>query len=188
MFFAENVIEFYKLFDEENHPEFTEEERELVKDRHSQYFIEGIHIWDGKQGVYSNHGQLQFIKNVNGSDIIEYLCKIVNLFSFEGHFSLDFHGFCRKDDDLIYTHASQNTSLFLLDEEQSFFINSVESKARLRNHFKSMSKNDLLADWFFAHDSVSNYQRSGVRPERLISAIIYFEPTEIHVREIFENG
>ncbi len=187
MFFAENVIEFYKLFDEENYPNFSEEEKQLVSDRHSQYFVEGIHIWDGKQGVYSNHGQFQFIKNVDGTDIIEYICKMIDLFSFEGFFAIDFHGFCRKSNDLIFTHASQNTSLFLLKEKQSFFINSVEAKTKLRDHFKSKSKNDLLSDWFFAHDNISNYRRSGVIPERLISSIIYFEPSALHVREIFSE-
>ena len=179
------VTQLNKLFDDTNYPKFSEKEEQAIFDLRATYFEEGINIWKGHAGVYSQHGQVQFVKTVDDK-IIDYICTVIKLLAFEGYFMIDFHGLNRKKNDLIFTHASQNTSLFLQEKQQCYYIKNTESKKNLLNYFQSMDKNSLIRDWFYSHDIISGYTSSGFVPERLISCVIYFEPSAVQVSEIFK--
>ena len=128
-------------------------------------------------------------KNVNGSDILEYVTKVIDIVDFPTHFSIDFAGFFKgkpPEFDKIFQFASWNSGIKLYNEMNTVLIGNIEVRKKVRDYFTTMSSSTLLQLWFAAHDEIGLFSMSGFSVGKIVSVVIYLEPSSMTVSEILD--
>lgn len=185
LLFKDTIQELTKLFDEENKLELSDDEKIILERKSETLLVEGIRFWKDS-AAYSNKGQIIFTKNVLSPEMLpEFLGELVEHLQFPGYFSYDFHGTMRHEKKLIFQFASQNSTLRIDDERNFLLLENSHTQKVLADKLRKTQYNDFLEEWFFVHDAVSDLMASGITPERLLSVVVYYEPTSIRVGDLF---
>ena len=111
---------------------------------------------------------------------------MIELLSFPGYFSCDAHGFIKCQKDLGFQFASQTSSLTLHNGKNVIYLHSTKTRQKLHDYFSAMSGSEFKNNRFESHDAASDLVASGYSAERLVTVVIFFEPTTISVEKLFK--
>lgn len=188
IFFDDTIAEIKKLFDETATLELSQSEKEALDRKSVKELHEGITFWEEQSGVYSDKGQIQFTKIINDkTSLPDFFADLIELLSFPGFLSIDFHGLLKSpENDLIYKFASQNSGIILDNDRQFILLENSHTQKMLSEKLRTTDYSMFLEQWFSSHDLVSDLTSSGVRPERLLCALVYYEPISSSVSDLFK--
>ena len=185
MFFQDTIQALLKCFDENNKVSLSEEEKIILERKSEKLLCEGVKFWK-ESAAYSKNGQIIFSKNITSQDMLpEFLGDFVELLQIPGYFSYDFHGTMRHEKNLIFTFSSQNSCLRVDNERNFLLLDDSNTLKVLSKQFRATSYDDYLDEWYLAHDLISDLTASGIKPERLLTLVVYFEPINVKVAELF---
>jgi len=149
---------------------------------------ENIVVWPSKQGRHQSNGQIMLTKVMSDIDFTDWICNLVHCVTFNTRFSLDFHGLLKSEDlELKFQFASKNTGIKYFDDKQGeLWLERREDRIELISFLQKQTMEDIQNNWLQTHaDELGWGGTSGFQAERLISAVIYLEPLEIEVEQIF---
>ena len=187
LFFGDTVLEIKKLFDPDATLDLSTDEKKILERKLENHLKEGISFWTANSGVYSNKGQIQFRKIISDKLMLPtFLGDLTELLSFPGVISIDFHGLLKSPEgNLIYKFASQNSGI-KLDSTRNFVrLEDSKTLKALSEKLRTTDYSQYLEKWFDSHDVISDLSSSGLRPERLLCVLVYFEPTSHSVSDLF---
>ena len=188
MFFLQGTIKkLFSLFDDSIKIQLDDEEKSALERSSEKSFLEGITYWTEKTGVYSDCGQLKFQKIVTHSNMIgDFLGNLIDLLNFPGYLSIDFSGTMRNDKGLIYNWGSQNSGILIHNDQNVILLEDPETQKELSNKFRHTDYKTYLHTWFDAHDLVRDLTTSGIIPERLMTIMVFYEPTTVSVSKLLK--
>lgn len=90
----------------------------------------------------------------------------------------------KQNDDLIFTFGSQNSAIDLSNGKNFMFLDSTQKRKELFEYFQGMTNEKFTQQWFESHNRVSDLMSSGFTVERIVTIVVFYEPTTQSVDKI----
>ena len=99
---------------------------------------------------------------------------------------IDFHGYSKASDQLVFHYASRNTAIFKNSNRSGFIISDEEDKQELIDIFKNTTKTEMLMKWFNTHSDICKFGNSDLVPQRLVCMTLILQPLDVGVQKSYE--
>ena len=138
-------------------------------------------------GYEHNNGLLVLTKSIPTGNPIDFILTVIDIINIPYVFSVDFAGFFRDSKSSIKFEFPSANSTLKIKERQIFYVDSTERKEWLHNFFEKSNLNEIKSAWQSSHDDVGLFSASGLYADKIITCIIYVEPTSVKVDHLLKS-
>jgi len=82
-----------------------------------------------------------------------------------------------------FEFGSRELGITLVDGTKTNYITDTDTFSAIRNHFRNKTHDQLMEEWSQVKQNA--FTQSGIRPARLLSCLIFLEPTDDSVNTIY---